>query len=374
MSRSGRTGAVGTLSQMSRSSRPKTLLVLVALLAVLSLEISLKYDGGHSTRLPNSSYGAPSYGFGGYEISQSTTEISAQWRVPRIAAQSSNGNASTWIAAQNSNQQFIQLGTTENKVDSVTQYGIFWSDVAVNFHPQQLLEVAPGDLIAFSMVQTSRGWRLHFDDLTENAPETVTIPYARGESFDSAQWFQEDPTVGGLADHLPYPSIALTTFSRMTVDGSKPNLVRGDSSVLSTADDVFLIPTKVHHDHFTYRNAAGPARQYLHDIFDYNAALYPFNVDIFYKRAPTKAVITKLVATLSVLGANLKSQQWPSKLSSAVKGDRMLVSAYAKLFTTFPTAPGPLSASALTQLSNVTRDNYFYADVLRSELGLPPLN
>jgi hypothetical protein len=359
---------------MVRSSWPKTILLIVGLLTLLSLEFSLNEGGGRSSRLPNQSYGAPSYGFGGYELIHATTEVGAQWRVPRIAAQSDNGGASTWVAAQNDNQQFIQLGTTENKIDSVAQYEIFWSDVAVNFHPQQLLEVNPGDLVKFEMIQTSKGWRLHYDDVTKKVPETVTIPYARGSSFNSAQWYQEDPTVGGLAVHLTYPSVALTTFSHMSIDGLKPQLTEDDRSVLSTADGVYLIPTDVTHDHFTYANATGPARQYLSDIFAYNAALFPFQVDVFYKRSPSNTVMSNLRSTLATLATNLKTQHWPRSLTSAVKGDRKLVAAYAELFQTFPTAPNPLSENALARLSTVTRDNYLYADVLRERLDLPPLH
>ncbi|HUZ42621.1 MAG TPA: G1 family glutamic endopeptidase [Acidimicrobiales bacterium] len=356
---------------MLRSSWPKTILLIVGLLTLLALEISLNANRGPSSRLPNQSYGAPSYGFGGYELTRPTTEVGAQWRVPRIAEQSGDGNASTWIAVQSEDEQFIQLGTSENKIDSVAQYEIFWSDVAVSFHPQQLLEVNPGDLIKFTMNQTSRGWRLHYDDVTQKVPETVTIPYARGSSFNSAQWYQEDPTVGGLTVHLTYPSVALTTFSHMSVDEAKPQFSADDRSVLSTADGVYLIPTEVTHDHFTYANAAGPARQYLSDVFAYNAALYPFQVDMFYRRSPTSTVMSHLRSTLTELATKLKTQHWPRTLTSAVKGERKLVAAYAKLFQTFPTAPTPLSESALARLSIVTRDNYLYSDVLREQLGLP---
>jgi hypothetical protein len=348
------------------------MLLVLGLLTLLALEISLYPNSRSSSPLPNQSYGAPSYGFGGYELIRPTTEVGAQWRVPKIAAQSGDGNASTWIAAQSESQQFIQLGTTENKVDAVSQYEIFWSDVAVSFHPQQLLEVNPGDLIKFTMNQTSGGWRLHYYDVTQKVPETVTIPYARGSSFNSAQWYQEDPTVGGLTVHLTYPSVSLTTFRHMSVDGAKPQLSADDRSVLSTADGVYLIPSGVTQDHFTYANATGPARQYLSDVFAYNAALYPFQVDMFYKRSPTSTVMSHLRSALATLGTKLKTQHWPPSLTSAVKGDQKLIAAYAKLFQTFPTAPKPLSESALARLSIVTRDNYLYSDVLREQLGLPP--
>jgi hypothetical protein len=201
---------------MSRRSLPYLFLAVLAVLSLAAITLSVKTDkAAHIlTRQPSRAnpYGAASYGFGGYTVNRLTTEIGAQWRVPAINPRSGNGNATTWIAVEDFQRQFIQLGTNENKNDGTSQYSIFWSDVAVNFHPQQLLEVAPGDLIRFKMVQVPRGWRLSFDDVTDSTPETITVPYGRGSSYFTAQWIQEDPTFNGLTTHLPYPTVASRTW------------------------------------------------------------------------------------------------------------------------------------------------------------------
>jgi hypothetical protein len=321
---------------------------------------------------PRNPYGAPEYGFGGYSSNRLTTEIGAQWRVPKISPESSEGNATTWIAVQNDLRQFIQLGTFENKNNGVAQYEIFWSDVSVDFHPQQLLEVNAGDLITFKMVQTSRGWRLSFDDLTEKTHETITIPYARGSAFLSAQWIQEDPTINGLSTHLPYPSITAPTFAHMTLDERPPQLRRDDGQVLSTADGVFLVPTTPTHDQFTFTNAAGPARQYLKDVFAFNAALYPFQIDIFDNRSPSKAVLRHIQATLATLETKLRTQTWPRTLSGSVNGDADAVAAYSKLFNHFTVSPAPMNANELQQLQAIARHYDSVIDKLRLQLGLPP--
>lgn len=367
---------------MPRHSMPYLTLAIVALLSLAAIFVSLgvivpvrvvNTTTPHPSH-PGNPYGAPAYGFGGYSVASLATEIGAQWRVPTINSQSSEGNASTWIAVQNENRQFIQLGTFENKTNGVAQYSIFWSDVTENFHPQQLLEVKAGDLIRFKMVQTARGWRLSFDDVTEKTPETITVPYARGAAFISAQWIQEDPTIGGLANHLPYPSIAPTTFSHLTLNKLAPELTQGDAQVLSTADGVYLIPTTPRHDHFTFRNATGPAHQYLQDVFAYNAALYPFQADLFYNRSPSRVVLRQIQLALAALKTDLETQTWPKRLTKAVKGDTRLVTAYAKIYRHFTVAPAPISQSERDQLSAADNEDFGYADTLRHELGLPPIN
>ena len=122
---------------------------MVGVLTIGAIALSVNTDkaapvaSGHhpAPNGPGNPYGAPEYGFGGYTSARLTIEIGAQWRVPRLSPHSSEGSATTWIAVQNSLRQFIQLGTFELMNNGVSQYQIFWSDVTVNFHPQNLLRV-----------------------------------------------------------------------------------------------------------------------------------------------------------------------------------------------------------------------------------------
>jgi hypothetical protein len=360
---------------MPRSSVPKAMLVVLSVLALLALEISINTNGlGRGVRRTTTPYGAAPYGFGGYQVGAHATEVGARWDVPTITPESSNGGASTWIGVQSSANQFIQLGTTEEKNDAVIQYEVFWSDVTVDFHPQQLLEVDAGDTIDFDMTQVPRGWRLHFDDVTEKVRETKTIPYANGASFDAAEWLQEDPTIGGLATHVEYPSIGVPSFSKMSLDNAHPKVYSDDGQVLSTQRGVNLVPTKPAHDGFTFKNATGAARQYLVDVFAFNSALYPFQVDVYENRSPTGAVLYRINSTLATLATNLKNQHWPTRLRSAVSGDVQVVDSYATLFASLPEAPAPLSATEVARIDAVSQRNHPIADTIRRELGLPPLH
>jgi Peptidase A4 family len=363
---------------MSRRLFPFMTLAMVVVLSVGAIALSIDTDGTtlsltiHLNHRGNP-YGAASYGFGGYTLEQPATEIGAEWRVPIIGPHSIGGDASTWIAVQNDERQFIQFGTTENSYQNATPlYGIFWSDVAVNFHPQQLLYVAPGDLIKFTMVQVARGWRLRFDDLTTGTPETITVPYGQGSTFDSAQWIQEDPTINGLSTHIPYPTISLTTFSHLTLNATTPDLQAFDGQVLSTADGVYIIPTLPRHDQFTFRNATGPARQYLNDIFAYVAALNPFEVDQFYDRPVSALDLRHIRATLTALELKLTTQTWPPKLVNAVKGDAKYVADLENEFDTFPAAPIRISPKQLAGDHATDERDAHFAFTLRHDLGLPP--
>ncbi len=357
---------------------PRLLLALVGVLTLASIIVSVNTDKAarvsttiHHRSNPGNPFGSPEYGFGGYSVSKLTTEIGAQWRVPALDPRSSNGSASTWIAVQNDDRQFIQLGTTENMANGLALYGIFWSDVTVGFHPQQLLYVRAGDTIKFKMVQTSRGWRLSFDDVSDNSPETITVPYARGASFFSAEWLQEDPTVGGSAAHLPYPTIAPTTISHMTVNGAAPKLRKRDGQVLSTADAVYLIPTHTTMDQFTFTNAAGPTRQYLSDVFAYSVALYPFQADEFYNRAPSESVVHHLVTSLATLQSKLESQKWPTNMAGAAARDGKSLATIENLFSNFPESPARMNADDLLQLQAALERQSHFSETLSDDLGLP---
>lgn len=363
---------------MPRRFVPLLTLAIVGVLTLAAIIVSVNTDvarvvvAPHPPHRSSNPYGAPEYGFGGYSSERQTTEIGAQWRVPRISPKSPEGNATTWIAVQNDLRQFIQLGTFENDNSGVPQYEIFWSDVTVSFHPQQLLEVNAGDLITFQMVQLPSGWRLTFDDVTKQAHESMIIPYARGAVFTSAQWIQEDPTIGGLSTHLPYPMMEAPTFSHLTLNGQPPQLRRDDGQVLSTANGVFLVPTKYVHDQFTFTDATGATRQYLQDVFAFNAALYALQIDIFLNHSPSRAVVRHLESTLATLQTKLATQAWPADLRSSVEGEAGAVAAYAKLFRHFSVAPKPVSAEEFQQLQDIPIHYDAVINELRFKLGLPP--
>ena len=343
------------------------ILTTLVILTVWAMALSLNASSA-------SPVGGAQFGFGGYRIQAHTTEIGAQWSVPTILGGSNTGGASTWIAAQNDQRQFIQIGTLENALGDQAVYSVFWSDVEVGFHPQVMTAVSSGDTIKFGMVQTSQGWRLSYDDVTEHEHHSFLVAYGGGSTFDSAQWFQEDPTVGGVAVHVAYPVMAAPTFTHVTLNDVAPRLEVKNGQVLMTANGVYLVPTAFSDDHFTFHNATGAARQYMADIYPYDAALYPFDVSEFLHQSPSSAVLGKIDSTLHVLKNELRRQSWPTNAQSAVKGDEKFLSDYQRLFGEFSVAPAPLNPRELARFKAVGLSDVAYPNALRHVLGLPPVS
>jgi hypothetical protein len=364
---------------MSRHHVPHLTLAVVGVLTLGALALSVHTDRAatiatsatHRSNKGNP-FGGASYGFGGYTLYRFTSEIGAEWRVPAINEHSRDGDASTWIAVEDLKRQFIQIGTTENEMGGVATYGIFYSDDQWHFQPQQVLSVAPGDLIKFTMRQTKNGWSLIYDDVSTGTPGSVFTPYGKGESFNLGQWIQEDPTVGGLSQHLPYPSMQDPTFSHLTLDLTTPTLPVADGQVLSTVSGVHLVPTSVTGNQFTFHDATGAARQYLNDTFAYDEALYPLQVDLFYKEAPNDASVQHLASTLSTLKQKLSAQTWPRNLRSAINDDTTQMSGYLQLYNEFPTSPLRRSTKFWARDRTLNAPFSRLADRIHHLLGLPP--
>src|SRR5579863_9468243 len=206
------------------------------------------------------------------------------------------------------------------------------------------------------MQQTVGGWRLSFDDLTDASTESIVVPYARGAHFNLGQWIQEDPTVGGLTQHLPYPSMQTPTFRDMTLDAAKPSLHEDDAQVLSTVSGVHLVPTAVTKNQFSFRDAQGPARQYLNDVFAYDVALYPLQVDVFYRATPSTATITRIESTITTLRQRWMTQAWPANLRGAISDDVKEMSQYLRLYKEFPKSPHK-SPTFLTRFNTLNAKN-----------------
>jgi hypothetical protein len=362
---------------MSRRHVPHLTLAVVGIVTLGAIAVSVHTDKAanvvSSTHSPNKTnpYGGAAYGFGGYTLYRFTSEIGAEWRVPAINTHSPDGDASTWIGVEDGDRQFIQLGTTEDKTNGVTMYGVFWSDVTVNFNPQQLLNVAPGDLIKFTMHQSTGGWRLSFDDVSNGTPETITVPYARGATFNLGQWIQEDPTEGGLSQHLPYPSMQAPTFRDLTLDTSVPKVQENDAQVLSTVRGVHLVPTLPAHNQFTFHNATGAARQYLNDVFGYDVALYPLQVAVFDKQPPSAATLAHLEASIKKLREKWQTQTWPANLRGPLQDDVNEMSEYLTLYKEFPTKPKKNSMFA-ARYNSLNAQNSLLSRRVHHLLGLPP--
>jgi hypothetical protein len=361
---------VDTLAPMERQLLPRVLLALLAVLSLYAAIVSLHTNGsgGHRPK----AFGAPSFGFAGYNDLSNVTQISARWRVPFLASTRQIGAASTWIAAESGRGAFIQLGTTENVVDLTKTLRVFWSDPVVHFEPQTLATVKAGDLISYSMTKSSAGWTLRFRDRTSSQSGHVTIHYGATTSFNDGEWIQEDPTTGDFDVHLPYPKMSLVTFSHLRLNEQVPQLNFKYATVLSSSNGVYLIPTSVRHNRFTFHHAKGATLQYLQDALPLATALYPFDNDAQDNVTPSRFIVQDLESNIRVFASDLKTQRWPKATRPDIAGFVTYLNGLDNLVHTWPVAsavPAPQYYAELLSLGKSV--NHFSVD-LAAQLGIPP--
>jgi len=257
--------------------RPNQSVACTALFALVGLVLvqnapAVASENATAAQSTPSLQGAPDFHFGGYRWFGSTSEISAAWRVPRIAYSSNVGHASTWIGVQpmGGGAPFIQLGTLEDDpaligTDPPSTYHVFWSDVAVGFHPQILGIVHAGDAVSARMSAVSNGWRLTFIDGTSHLTLRKKVTYGNGVVPTQAEWFQEDPsdTDENPPSELPYPDMSDVGFSSVKVNGGVPSLGLNNGQVLLSSTGHILVPGTFRGDEFALSAPTGLPKQYL---------------------------------------------------------------------------------------------------------------
>jgi hypothetical protein len=333
----------------------------------------------HSTNNSNSSDIAPITGFGGYNWTGPVSQISAQWNVPTIAATSPEGNASTWIGAQNvtGGYPFIQLGITEDKYGPYDiEYEAFWSDTEESFHPQSLGVVYAGDVIRASMQRMDGDWILAFDDTTHTLHSNTRVRYAVGTAFTQGEWIQEDPTATNVVSvDLPYPAMSNVRFQRLLVDGHPPKLTLVDGQTLSATGGIDRTPTAVHDDSFTFYDPTGAAKQYLKDATQLDGAVAKFNVAFAtWKNPPTNAQVKsvrELAAAINKFSASVGSQTWPLATRPYIKPLIAQDQQDARALTTWAASGGRKAASSFVNVL-LSQDGSPWVNKVRSSVGLPP--
>lgn len=289
---------------------------------------------------------APPTGFGGYAWTGGVaTEIGAQWRVPAVHSAQQEQLSSTWIGVQNRQQQFIQLGTYSNAVPdfasgsvrNTPDYGVFWSDTTVGFHPVTVAHLDhAGDLIACDLHETSAGVVLTVHDLTAGWTKSLTEGYAPGASYNDAEWVQEDPadalTPGVDTQYAPTSTVS---FAHLSVDGRVPHLSYDTgASTLTTSDGVYLVPTHVHDNGFSLENARGAQRQYLRDAESDDQTLSAANaqiqetlqavrlgerVDPATEQAQIWQQLQRMADSYALFRRELDTQSWPASDTTDVQ-------------------------------------------------------
>jgi hypothetical protein len=364
------------------SRRPGIWVIFLVLVVIVAIFDASRHgdhqdfdNGSHGAHIPVKLLVAPESGFGGYVEKTPVHSISAEWRVPTILSDSTDGSAATWIGVQGPDSAFIQVGTEENteKGGLGSQYRVFWSDTVENFHPHAVMTVSPGDLIGASLVHLGTKWHIQVEDLTTREIGPVLIGYSNKLTFDAGEWIQEDPVedpTSGL--DASYPSLSNVSFQRLRVNGHVPHLDFNDASALSTLAGRSYVPSTVVDDGFVLRRAAGAQLQYLSDVYPLNLGLNYLFDEVNNAEMPSTYAFTNLYSQFSTLNAKVLVQHWPASVARLIAQFRTLNARAEQGLRAWQDG----STSDQTQLKNT-----YFADVkavsnvghlIRTRLGLPP--
>ena len=161
-------------------------------------------------------------------------------------------------------------------------YFAFWSDTAVDFHPQPMRPVAAGDRVGVSMTRRGGVWHLVVDALSSGHISTTNVTYGGNAPFTQTEWFQEDPTPSNITGaDLSYPKMTDVRFTKVLLNGGLPHLVLGNGQTLMATGGVFRVPTPFVGDSFDLVPPTGYGRQYLADVYRLDMAIDAYNVQLF---------------------------------------------------------------------------------------------
>ncbi len=358
----------------------------VAVLAVAAAAASVAAD---SEARSASSAGPPVQtslaGFAGYdEILSPLTEIATSFTVPSILAAPPKGSfatASTWIGAQSPAGSFVQVGVTEFVSWGPTgsnpdqEFNAFWSSTSLDFHPNSVGKVSPGDEITVRMSLGASGWLLNFSDSTSGYSHTIDTHYGAGQSFNAAEWIQEDPiSSANLFKNLPYPSLSEVRFSGLQIDDTSPELGLEDGRAMDVSGGPWLVPTSFESDGFGVVPAIGYGKQYLDDVAAYDLALQQFGIAVFAGKLGTdNSTVTNataaLIRSLADFEHSLATQIWPNRAKADLSA---LLSQSYQMSRDLATLERKPTAGLETRIYTEQVLAEESAEGLRTDLGLPP--
>jgi hypothetical protein len=361
----------------------------VGVLAFAAATVSVATRSVANSRAKPAATGAASgqtslAGFAGYDEIQLFNELETSFTVPSILAappKRSFATASTWIGAQNTAGTFVQIGVTEfvswgpSGPSPNQEFNAFWSSTSLDFHPESFGKVSPGDEITVSMSLEASGWVLHFADRTSGYSHTIKTDYGAGQSFNAAEWIQEDPiSSANLYKNLPYPSLSDVRFSGLEIDGTAPDLGFEDGRAMDVEGGPWLVPTSIESDGFEVIPATGYEKQYLADVAGYDLATQEYENTVFNGNPGTqKSNVTKataaLIQELTGFDQSLATQTWPDRARAdlgALLGHNYEMSEDLAKLERSPTVGLQNRSYADGQLAQES------AERLRTDLGLPP--
>ncbi len=260
--------------------------------------------------------------FAGYEDAGAGpfTQISGEWRVPRVLSGSASGGASEWVGLLSmATRAFIQLGTKEvvsGGVVASTSYRAVWSDTRFNFKSQPLMVVRPGDVIQANMRRVSRGWRLHLTDVTLARSVDFVVHFGAHARFTTADWLEENSS-GPFATG-PFPRLTPFTCRALRLNDAVVPLrdTNLEPAILQAPNNIDLVPSGLHNQSFTNKAPSGSVKFYVHPMASFSIAVETFLSDWAQSaqasdpvRFPTQAVTPQTTSAIAELVARTFSTE-----------------------------------------------------------------
>lgn len=288
---------------------------------------------GCSATGPNSS-GSQFGPFAGYLWHGDVHQVSAVIRVPRLNGASGNGVAGSWIAVQgmsavtSQSGPFFQIGVNEdwNGIQATSShYYVFWSSAGMNFRPQWMFDVGPGDAIQFSMRVVAGRLVMNARDERTGRHSTLSRGVVDADEFNQAAWHQEDVTDAQSGQPFSYPQLTPVRFSALRVDDQRP-AASALQEIWMTTDDAYYGPA-LHGNAFTVSRIR-PSAAALH----YERIAVPDDLQTYLWNAqsaswsaatPSRVIRAASRGYLHVLARNLtalRAYRWPRAVRGAIAG------------------------------------------------------
>jgi hypothetical protein len=288
---------------------------------------------GCSATAPSSS-GSQFGPFAGYLWHGDVHQVGAVIRVPRLDGASGNGVAGSWIGAQGTSAAtgrsgpFFQIGVNEdwNGIEATSShYYVFWSSNGVDFHPQWLFDVNPGDAIELSLHVVAGRLVMDARDRRSGRHATLSRGLAGADEFNQAAWHQEDVADAQSGRPFTYPQLTPVRFSGLRVDDQRP-AVSALQEIWMTTDDAYYGP-KLSGNGFTVSRIrpSAAALRYERIAVPEDLQTYLWNAQSasWSSATPPRVIRAASLGYLRVLGRNLgalRAYRWPRSVRAAIAG------------------------------------------------------
>ncbi|WP_067620958.1 G1 family glutamic endopeptidase [Alicyclobacillus acidiphilus] len=215
-------------------------------------------DTSDSISIPSDTQGSANWG--GYIATPSSqsnpyTSVTGSWVVPNVTGDDGSV-AAQWIGLGGvTNQDLLQMGTTEQMTNGQEDAEIFWEKLPAA--ATNIMSVPVGSTISASISKGSgTNWNLVVNVTTPSGTtESKTVTVSLNSTYasaigTSAEWISEDPSDGNN-DLYPLADAGTVNFTNATVNGNPINASSNEVQPIALVDNfgnVIIAPSSLNSD------------------------------------------------------------------------------------------------------------------------------